>query len=228
LRSVSTILIITAAILIAVSGCKKSSDLPSEDMGYSYFPYEPGDYLIYDVDSTYYDDFYDTVFNLKFKIKEYYESYFYDSQGRLSIRIERWYKWNDTTDWFLRDVWYSTLTPSLADRTEENVRLTKLVFPVRNHTEWDGNAFNIYDREYYEYEDPDESMSIGTFTFDSTVIVAHAPTPNLVESVNKTEIYARNVGLVYKYFLDISKDIFTGDTLNGTQYTWTLIEYGEE
>lgn len=228
MKTLYFILLFALVLLTISNGCKKDSDLPNENMGYNYFAYEPGNYFIYDVDSTYFDDFYDTVFNYSFKIKEYYESYFYDSQGRLSIRIERWYKWSDTTNWVLKDVWYSCLTPSFAERIEENVRIVKLVFPVRNHTEWDLNAFNIYDREYYEYETPDESMSIGTFNFDSTVIVTHTPTPSLIESVNKTEIYARNVGLVYKYFLDISTDIFTGDTVNGTQYSWTLIEYGEQ
>lgn len=228
LKKIVNIILLVTAIVLSGQSCKKSSDLPPEDMGYNYFPYEPGDYLIYDVDSTYYDDFFDTVYNFNFKIKEYYESYFYDSQGRLSIRIERWYKWNDTTKWFLRDVWYSTITPAMAERTEENVRITKLVFPVRNHTKWDGNAFNIFDKEYYEYENQDERMIIGAFTFDSTVTVIQNVSSNLIEDIYKTEVYARNVGLVYKRFRDITKDFVSGDIVSGTDYTWTLIEYGKE
>lgn len=225
MKYISLILIVSLLIL---GSCKKDSDLRPEDMGYCYFPYEPGDYLIYDVDSTYYDDFFDTTYHLSFQIKEYYESYFYDSQGRLSIRIERWYKMTDTTDWYLRDVWYSCKTPAFAERTEENIRITRLIFPVQNHSEWDGNAFNIYDSEYFEYDDKDEPYSVGSFNFDSTVTVIQDISSNLIEDIYKSEIYARNVGLVYKKYRDVTKNFVSGSIESGTDYTWTLVEYGQE
>ncbi|MPL97755.1 hypothetical protein SDC9_43950 [bioreactor metagenome] len=224
--SVPGVIILLMLLSLLTAGCRKDSDLPPEDLGYSYFPYTPGSYMIYNVDSTYYDDFYDTVKHYSFQLKEIYESLFNDAQGRPCIRIERWLKMNDSADWYLRDVWYSCLTTSVAERVEENVRFTRLVFPVRTNTEWDGNAFNENDEQIYEYDEIDEPYSLGLLSFDSTVTVLQNVSSNLIEEKNQYEIYARNVGLVYKKFRDIDKDFVSGSIVAGVDYSWQLTSFG--
>ncbi|HBG69306.1 MAG: hypothetical protein A2W93_00120 [Bacteroidetes bacterium GWF2_43_63] len=219
-------ILIFVILIIGTTACKKDSDLPPEDVGYSFFPYTPGSYLIYQVDSTRYDDFYDTVTTTSFQLKELYESWFTDAQGRPCIRIERWLKLSDTTDWYLRDVWYSCLTSSFAERVEENVRFTRLAFPVRNSTEWDGNAFNENEAQIFEYDEIDEPYASGLFSFDSTVTVLQEISSNLIEEKNQYEIYARHVGLVYKKYKDVEKDFVSGSIVAGVDYSWQLIEYG--
>lgn len=220
------IFLLTAGILL--TSCTKDSDLPPEDLGYSYFPYTPGDFRIYQVDSTYYDDFYDTVKTYSFHLKEVYESYFYDSGNRQCIRIERWVKMTDTTDWLLRDVWYSCLTNSYAERLEENVRYTRLAFPVRRSTSWDGNAFNVLDEQIYEYDNIDDAFALGLLNFDSTTTVIQAVSSNLIQDINQYEMYARGVGLVYKKYRDVEKDFVSGSIVSGVDYTLQLTEYGHQ
>jgi len=220
------ILLLSAGIIF--TSCTKDSDLPPEDMGYAYFPYTPGDYRLYQVDSTYYDDFFDTVKTYSFQLKEVYESYFYDSENRQCIRIERWVKMTDTTDWYLRDVWYSCLTNSVAEKLEENVRFTRLAFPVRRSTEWNGNAFNNLDEQICEYDNIDDPMSFGLLSFDSTATVIQQVSSNLIEDINQYEIYARHVGLVYKKFRDVEKDFVSGSIVSGVDYTVQLTEYGHQ
>lgn len=213
-------------LLVTTTACKKDSDLPPEDIGYSFFPYEPGSYMIYQVDSTRYDDFYDTVITTSFQLKEFYESWFTDSQGRKCIRIERWVKLNNTTDWFLRDVWYSCFTNSFAERVEENVRFTRLAFPVRSRTEWDGNAFNEYEKQLFEYDEIDEPYTLGLLSFDSTVTVIQDFSANLIEEKNQHEVYARHVGLIFKKYKDVEKEFVSGSIVAGVDYTWRLTDYG--
>lgn len=213
-------------IVLLATACKKDSDLPPEDLGYNYFPYTPGDYRTYQVDSTYYDDFFDTVKTYQFQLKEVYESYFTDLQGRSCIRLERWVKMSDTADWLLRDVWYSYLTSSTAERLEENVRMVRLAFPVRSYTEWDGNALNDANEQIFEYDNIDDFYSVGSLAFDSTAMVIQEITSNLIEDKNQYEIYARHVGLVYKKFKDVEKDFVTGSIVAGVDYTYQLTEYG--
>lgn len=226
MKSVRSCFLIFVILLAGFSACKKDSDLPPEDMGYSFFPYAPGSYMIYNVDSTYYDDFLDSVKSTSFQLKEYYESYFIDAQGRPCIRIERWMKMNDTTGWFLRDVWYSCLTDAYAERLEENVRITRMAFPVRNGTKWDGNGFNEVAAQLFEYDEIDEPFVTGLFSFDSTVTVIQEISSNLIEENNQYEIYARHVGLVYKRYKDVDKDFVSGNIVSGVDYTWELTEYG--
>ncbi|HPB01716.1 MAG TPA: hypothetical protein PLZ67_02060 [Bacteroidales bacterium] len=226
MTSVRSCFVLLIVLLTGFSACKKDSILPPEDVGYSYFPYTPGSYVIYNVDSTRYDDFYDTVMHFSFQLKEYYESYFIDAQGRPCIRIERWQKLCDTCNWTLRDVWYSCLTDTYAERLEENVRITRMAFPVRKSTEWDGNAFNELDAQIFEYDEIDEPFVSGFFSFDSTVTVIQDISYNLIEDNNQFEIYARHVGLVYKKFKEVEKDFVSGNIVSGVDYTWQLTEYG--
>lgn len=223
LKTISFILLIA---LTALYSCKEDSTLPPEDTGYSFFPYQPGDYRIYCVDSTHYDDFYDTVTTTSFNLKEVFESWFVDAQNRKCIRIERWIQLSDTSNWYLRDVWYSCLTAFQAERVEENVRYVRLSFPVRSYTEWDGNAFNDLDEQWCEYDLIDEPFSNAYLFTDSSVTVIQELTTNLIEDKEQYEIYARNIGLVYKKYLDVEKDFVTGDTISGVNYTWVLTDYG--
>jgi len=226
MKSARSCFLVFIVLLAGFSACKKDSDLPPEDMGYSYFPYTPGSYMIYNVDSTYYDDFLDSVKYTSFQLKEFFESWFIDAQGRPCIRIERWVKMNDTTDWYLRDVWYSCTTNAYAERLEENVRITRMAFPVRSSTEWDGNAFNEMDAQMFEYDEIDEPFVTGLLSFDSTVTVIQELSSNLIEENNQYEIYARNVGLVFKRYKDVEKDFVSGNIVSGVDYTWELTEYG--
>ena len=133
---------------------------------------------------------------------------------------------NDTTSWFLRDVWYSCLTDAYAERLEENVRITRMAFPVRNGTKWDGNGFNEVAAQLFEYDEIDEPFVTGLFSFDSTVTVIQEISSNLIEENNQYEIYARHVGLVYKRYKDVEKDFVSGNIVSGVDYTWELTEYG--
>lgn len=214
-----------SGLSLILFSCTRDSDLAPADMGYNFYPNEPGDYILYQVDSTRYDDFFDTVITTQFLLKEVYDSWFTDSQGRNCLRIERWVKMSDTTDWFLRDVWYSCMTASRLERLEENVRFTRLVFPVERNSEWNGNAFNMYDEQMYEYDQIDEPAMFGSLMFDSTVTVIQEISSNLIEDKNQIEVYARGVGLIYKKFKDVEKDFVTGDIVAGVDYSFTIIDY---
>lgn len=209
---------------IAIS-CEKDNTA-DPDMGYDYFPYKIGDYRIYEVDSTYYDDFLDSVIHTEKQIMEIVESGFPDAQGRPSLRIERYSRLSDSLSWVLSDIWFATLTNFQAERIEENIRFVRLTFPVRKFADWNGNAFNIYDAQTYEYVEVDEPYANLYFSFDSTLTVEQSYVFNLLEEKNQYEVYARHVGLVYKKFKDVEKDFVTGEIVSGTDYSYTLIEYG--
>ena len=44
--------------MLFIFSCKKNSTEPIPDVGYDYAPYKLGSYIIYDIDSTVYDDFF--------------------------------------------------------------------------------------------------------------------------------------------------------------------------
>jgi len=135
-----SITLITALVLIVCS-CKRETELPV-DMGYKYFPVNIGHWVIYDVDSVSHNDFTGTVDSFKFQIREQIESVFNDNEGRPTQRIERYKRISDTSAWFIKDVWTQNLTSTTAERTEENIRIVKLIFRPEAGAKWDGNIYN--------------------------------------------------------------------------------------
>ena len=128
-------------MLLLTLACKKEKKAEAVDLGYTYFPTEIGQYVIYQVDSISYNDFFNPVKidTTHFQLKELVQSHFTDNEGRESDRLERYVRKNDSLPWVLRDVWYQTRTSTKAEKVEENVRFVKLIFPVEVNQKWNGN-----------------------------------------------------------------------------------------
>lgn len=190
-----------------IFSCKKDGKVP--DMGYNYFPDKPGRYVVYDVDSFFYDDFTGNIDTAKFQLKEKVESIFMDNQNRPAMRLERYVKYyNDSIpyslmNWTLRHVWMANKTSTTAEKVEENERYIKLAFPVKETQRWDGNAQNSLGEEEYQYYFYDQARIIGPMLFDSVLQVTQDDYTDFINKRYYIEKYARNVGLVYKQVIDI-------------------------
>jgi len=217
------ILIVFATILFW-SSCKKETVEPVE-MGYKYFPVNIGHWAIYDVDSISYNDFTGLIDSFKYQIKEIVESDFIDNQGRTSQRLERYIRLSDTSAWTIKDVWFETLTASTAERVEENLRMIKLVFPISDSFEWNGNNYNIIGEQKYSYQDVFTPALINNISMDSTVTVMQKNSQTLISEDYQKEIYAVHVGMVYKKYVALEKQP-TGTITSGIDYSYTLRSYG--
>jgi hypothetical protein len=251
-----TVSIFVALVAICLYSCKKDPGVPF-DMGYNYFPDQVGKYVVYNVDSIYYNSFYspsrkDTF---KFQIKEKIESIFTDNEGRPAMRLERYVKYYDKNvpysemEWQLRDVWMQNRTVKNAEKIEENVRYLKLIFPLNKDVTWNGNAYNTEPEERYKYNFIDLPRTIGNIHFDSVLQVDQHNETNLIISKIYEEKYARNVGMIYKRVVNVDSQYptswnsnpFISDSLaifyntdilkrasSGYQYTMTITTYGTE
>lgn len=227
--------------------CKKDK-ATAPNMGYNYFPDQAGRYVIYDVDSFYYDDFNNKTDTFKFQLKEKIHSVFTDNQNRPTLRLERYIKtYSSTTPysamlWTLKNVWAENRTATTAEKVEENVRYIKLSFPVKENQKWNGNAQNTLSEWKYEYSFFDQERIIGNIKFDSVLQVTQYDDKfsNLVEHKYYIEKYARNVGLIYKQVVDVESQppspmpigFFNTPIMQrvtaGVQYTMTVNSYGIE
>ncbi len=246
-----SILFISAIFALTLFSCKK--DVSTIDMGYNYFPDQVGRYVIYDVDSTYYDDFFTPtkVTNYKFQIKEKIQSVFTDNQNRPTLRLERYVKHYDSIvpysamSWTLRDVWMENKTTTTAEKVEENVRFVRLIFPVIKNKTWNANAQNTNDERDFSYEFVDVPLSIGNNSFGMVLETLYDDGGGILTSREyRTEKYARGVGLIYHQEIVVqSQPSPTATTLqqqtffatpimqritSGYQFTWTINSYGTE
>lgn len=210
---------------LLLPGCSKE-DQPSADMGYGYFPVNPGHWVLYQVDSIAWDDFTSTVDTFSFQIKEVLESTFIDDQGRPNIRIERYIRQSDTSEWIIRDVWFGLRSASTAEKVEENERFVKLIFPVKEDAEWDGNIGNNLGAQDYTYINTHQPYQSGGMSYDSTVTVIQQDYTTAISRNYEEEIFASGVGMVYKKYVNL-ETLPTGVIKKGCDYTYVALGWGD-
>ena len=199
-----------ALLIFAVVSCKKKVEDPP-DLGYAYAPDGLGKFIVYDVDSVVYDDFFKDTTYYKYRIKEKLEEIYVDNQGRDAIKLVRYIKKYidsvsyDNIPWTVKDVWSSTKTSTTFEVVEENVRFTKLIFPVNVDVEWNGNANNTIGDWQYKYDYIDQSESINGNTFENVLMVTQKDDKgkNAIRREYYIEKYAKDVGLVYREIKDL-------------------------
>ena len=221
--------VIAALLLIGLYSCKSELAEPV-DLGYAYFNAEQGHYVAYDVDSIVYDIPSGIQDTFRFQVKEYVDSIYTDLEGRPAARIERSYRDVEGDPWELRKIWTANKTTTAAEKVEENVRFVKMVFPVNANVEWDGNAQNTFSTWNYHYEEIGATKDIAGITFPNTVTVVQRDVSNLIQKEFAKEIYAYDIGMVYKQLDTLKYSISGGmQTLQtGIKFKMTVFEYGEE
>lgn len=188
--------------------CKKDEKTVPINYGYNYAGLTVGKYVIYDVDSTFYNVPFNIVANYKFQLKEVVDSKYIDAQGNEAYKIIRYKK--DTAvspNWIHQVVWNATITNSNYQKVEDNVRFVKLIFPIKTGKKWNGNSMNTLSPWEYEYTSTHQPEQIGNMVLDSVTTVTQFDdeNENLVQRQFYQEKYAANIGLVYKRIIDIKK-----------------------
>ncbi|RMG82641.1 MAG: hypothetical protein D6707_02555 [Bacteroidetes bacterium] len=196
-------------IIIAVTAffsCKKDNNISPVNFYYDYFPVQTGFWRIYEVDSIVHDendDFTGKIDTFHYQIKEVIAEKFIDLSGDTAYRLERFIRNNPSDKWKIKDVWYFNFYPSKIEMVEENLRLIKMIFPVKENATWDGNASNANPEQIYEYQNTHEPYVTDNFTFDSTATVLIEDYENLIEKQLSKEVYAKNIGLIHKSVINI-------------------------
>lgn len=234
------ILVLMAALLHA--GCKKKKTEAPPDVGYEYAPDIIGKYVVYDVDSTVYDDFAKDTLYYKYRIKEKLSENFIDNQGRNAIKLIRYIKRYDPAksydqmDWTVKDVWNYTRTQTSLEVVEENIRYTKLVFPVKTDVSWNGNAQNTQPAMEYKYLFTNLKHAVNSNVFDDVLCVEQKDDKrkNVIHRQYYIEKYAKGIGLVYREITDLYSNTVVANVPveqrieKGIIYKLTYITHGFE
>ncbi|MCT4582080.1 MAG: hypothetical protein N4A35_11730 [Flavobacteriales bacterium] len=215
--------IITLLIALLFIGCKKKDVPATINFHYNYIPTELGqwnEYKVTEISHSTTGAHDTTQYFLKEIITEQLDATTY--------RLERYWRTSTTENWEIKDVWTSKKTASAYQQTEENVKYTKLIFPVKGGQIWNGNAYNSEAELSYKYDSIHNPYSINNINFDSTVIVVQQDNVNAIEYQKAKEVYAKDVGLIYKSDKDLSINFFDVTDINeGTELEMKLINHGQ-
>jgi hypothetical protein len=202
-----------------VFSCKKETTELSFERIQNYYPISKGKYITYRLDSTVY-----TTLGTKKEVRSYIvidvlDTSITDNLGKIAYVFKRSIRNSiDTTQWDLLTTYRVSIDSAKIAVTENNLRFIKLVSPLREGLTWKGNSFvNSNDNNnlvfldgwLYSYGKPNVRQTINGNPFIETVSVFQKNdtigNPNdkkmYAEILFSKEVYAKNIGLVYKEFI---------------------------
>jgi hypothetical protein len=142
----------------------------------------------------------------------------------------------DNMTWIIKDVWNYTKTKTTLEVVEEDVRFTKLIFPINADAIWNGNANNTIGEWNYKYAYVDNTENINGTNFDKVLLVEQKDdkSKNVIHRQYYVEKHARNVGLIYREIKDLySNTVVAGKPVEqriekGVIYKLTYVTHGFE
>jgi hypothetical protein len=183
--------------------CTEVSEL-GDDIGREYYPVKVGNYWIYDVSETTFNDQFlkDATDSLTYQVRERVDTIFRDQTGALAFRVIRSKRFQPSQPWGNDSI--IIIQKSLSDLryTRDNLKTVKLIFPPAENKKWNGNAFNSREPEEYGFTQVGQPFTLGDTTYANTVRVTQVLNENLVELDDRHEVYALGVGLVFKRIID--------------------------
>ncbi len=167
------------------------------DPGFDYLPLVTGRFVMYDVTEQRFSLTAAPVTST-YQLKETTGAGYADVTGQPAFRIHRFRRPNAQAPWQTDSLWTARTDSRVAIRTENGADFVKLAFPLVNRRRWNGNLFNQFAEDTYELRSLNQPFSVGTQTFAQTATVFQQNDSTLVSQDKRIEVYARQVGLVYK------------------------------
>lgn len=201
-----------------LTSCEKETS-GYEDMtnGKEFMPLEIGRYVLYDVDSIIWDDFLRAQIHHHSQQRYDVVDTFRDDANRLSYVINVLSRPSAQFPFKADNVIHVTPTETSMEYKQRNLTFLKLIFPVSNGVNWNGNAkIPLGDTDYEEYNNPKWNYNyanLGQSYDPGNNFYANSVTVNQIDDqlndpdVDSTayayknysqEVYAYNVGMVYR------------------------------
>jgi hypothetical protein len=192
------IAIIIIAVGLLLAGCDTQPlDPLNPQAGTEYFPLEKGRFVSYNVKQTNYR-LNQPPEVITFQLKEVISELYITPAGEPAWRVVRYRRADGRQNWEIISVWTARKTATFAMRTEENIPYLRLVFPVRLGKTWNGNQYNTLSRENYRITDIGRRYLIDGRPYNETLSVLQRNDSTLVGKNRRMEVYAPNIGLIYR------------------------------
>lgn len=188
--------LLTCLLWVLLLSCQQA-DVAVSDPGTDYLPLETGRYIMYDVTEQRYSLTAAPVLTT-YQLKETIGAVYVDVTGLPAYRIQRYRRANTQATWQPDSLWTARNSAQAAIRTENGADFVKLVYPLAERNEWNGNAYNQFQKDIYMLRQVRKPYTIGTQTFAETATVVQHSDSNLVAQDKRIEVYAKQVGLIYR------------------------------
>lgn len=199
------------SVFMIFSCTNNTEDLDTSSFGYDYFPLETGRSWTYQSDSIIYTRGGIQIDTFRSFIKEEVEDYTLDIEGHKVFKIARSMRRNENDSWQRLNTWTAYVDKTRAIRTEENIKILKLVFPILKGQRFDGNIFidknnkilvggefmDIYKDWRHRIDEVDISENFKGQEA-SVCKINLVEDESIIDKRDVKETYAKGIGLLYK------------------------------
>ena len=208
-------------ILIFFTSCEKKTEVFDSPVITDYYPLEVGKYINYDLDSTLFTNFGQTITIRQYKAQDRVEAAITDNSGRPSFRLVRYLRTNDNAPWIASNTFMATPVENGIEYVENNLRFIKLKLPIVPDYSWKGNKYidtyntssdlRYLDEWDYIYDSIGDPLSINSINISETITVLQRdeflgqdpsiPGTQYAEKNYSIEKYGKGIGLIYREFM---------------------------
>ena len=203
-------------LVISFISCEKQTTTVSFESIDNYFPMQKGRSLTYRLDSIIYNESTNTKTIHTHIVRDVFDTSLTDNLGKINYLYKRSIRNKlDTTKWDLLLTYRITIDSAKLILTENNLRFIKLVSPLREGLNWKGNSYintaentalSYFADWQYTYGEIDIPETINGVVYPETISVIQKNdtigNPNdrkqYAAILFSKEIYAKQIGLVYK------------------------------
>lgn len=236
-------LLLALAFTVTMFSCKKPDDRPAAPQAeQEYYPLEKGKWVLYEVDSTIWDDTFCIERFYNYQVMHRVADTFTDNQGRPSYRVETYIRKKVQDDWTPHSVFYATNTKVTLEIVYDQLRYIKMVFPINDGTTWKGNNYILSkDPDYayygdwdYHYKNIKYPFNTGFKEFDNTVTVEHIDEAvgdpivypeEIASRTSSREVFASGVGMVYREYIRWTYDPATTKCRKGNGVVMRAVDH---
>lgn len=220
-------------LLLATWACSVETVPTPEGLNSAYLPLEKGRYSVYDVERIDYNiagESDTTTFQLKHLIRDYYLNQEQDTV----YYLYRYRRETEQQSWQQDSVFLIRQDQGQLILNKNNVHYVQLVFPAENGRSWDANAYNSKEPQVYRIDSLGQTYQLEDSVFNNTLRVLQRDSASIERQDYRFEIYAREVGLIYKYVRTVDLCNSTPDCIQneviegGYQLTQKIADYGKE
>ena len=185
--------------LLAFTACKDEAPETPKDItfGQSFYPIQKGQFQTFLVQQTRYA-LNEAPVTTTYQLKEVIGDEFEGENGEKLNEVLRYVRPNGLEVFRLDSVFSVRKDENVVVKMEHNVPYVKMDFPVEEGKIWNGNLFNARPAKDFLAEEVGTAKSVGGNNFSTTFTIIESQDSSLVDKNLRYEIYANEVGMIYK------------------------------
>jgi len=199
MRIVKSLLAATAVLVLFACNKDKGPDLADRSL---YLPVDIGHQYEYQIDSMYWTT--DSSGTISYMYRETYETDVPDNTGGLQTRIKTERRGGNAAGYtvlgydYIQKYYNKNQKEWTVELLKSNIKYILLLAPIENGDSLNRNAKNLMLPQYWTATLIEKSASYGGKSYPHTLTLIEREQSDSIYTIVNKEVYAHNVGLVYK------------------------------